>query len=154
MDCGFFDLQRLHRLAQTAAFFMIRGRTNLRFRRTYSHAVRNESGVDVRSDIRDQLRRVRYHYEETGKTLTLLSNTFMILVLTIADLYRSRWQIELFSNTNRISGSGRSTAPPRSVAADPTRAASQTPRMRPVDSPRGRPWSIIPPAIGMSTVSI
>jgi transposase len=44
----------------------------------------------------DRLRRVRYHHEETGKTLTFLSNNFMIPALTIADLYRSRWQIELF----------------------------------------------------------
>jgi len=107
MDRGFFDLQRLHRLAQAAAFFVIRAKTNLRFRRIYSHAVSKESGVMSDQTIvltgktsiaryPDQLRRVRYHHEETGKTLTFLSNNFMIPALTIADLYRSRWQIELF----------------------------------------------------------
>ena len=106
MDRGFFDLQRLHRLAQAAAFFVIRAKTNLRFRRIYSHAVSKESGVmsdqtivltGKTSNARypDQLRRVRYHHEETGKTLTFLSNNFMIPTLTIADLYRSRWQIEI-----------------------------------------------------------
>jgi hypothetical protein len=45
MDRGFFDLQRLHRLAQAATFFVIRAKTNLRFRRVYSHAVSKESGV-------------------------------------------------------------------------------------------------------------
>jgi hypothetical protein len=107
MDRGFFDLQRLHRLAQAAAFFVIRAKTNLRFRRVYSHAVSKESGVMSDQTIAltgktsvarypDQLRRVRYHHEETRKTLTFLSNNFTIPALTIADLYRSRWQIELF----------------------------------------------------------
>ena len=107
MDRGFFDLQRLHRLAQAAAFFVIRAKINLRFRRIYSHAVSKESGLISDQTIAltgktsvarypDQLRRVRYHHQETGKTLTFLSNNFMIPALTIADLYRSRWQIELF----------------------------------------------------------
>jgi Transposase DDE domain len=52
MDRGFFDLQRLHRLAQAAAFFVIRTKTNLQFRRVYSHAVSKESGVMGRSDHR------------------------------------------------------------------------------------------------------
>lgn len=107
MDRGFFDLQRLHRLAQAAAFFVIRAKTNLRFRRIYSHAVSKESGLISDQTIAltgkksvarypDRLRRVRYHHQETGKTLTFLSNNFIIPALTVADLYRSRWQIELF----------------------------------------------------------
>jgi transposase len=107
MDRGFFDLQRLYRLAKAGAFFVIRAKTNLRFRRIYSHAVSKESGVMSDQTIAltgkksiarypDQLRRVRYYHEETDKTLTFLSNNFMIPALTIADLYRSRWQIELF----------------------------------------------------------
>ena len=107
MDRGFFDLVRLYRLNTAGAFFVIRAKDNLRFRRIISRPVDRTSGV-----ICDQvvvltikvsakryparLRRVRYRDPQTGKTLIFLTNNFDIPPRAVADLYRCRWQIELF----------------------------------------------------------
>ena len=107
MDRGFLDFARLYRLTTAAAFFVIRARSDLKCRRLYSHPVDKATGVQcdqtialtaARSIARypDKLRRVRYRDPETGKRLVLLTNNFTLPARTVADLYRCRWQIELF----------------------------------------------------------
>ena len=107
MDRGFFDLVRLHRLHAAGAFFVIRAKDNLRFRRIVSRPVDRSDGLicdqiialAIKVSARRypaRLRRVRYRDPKTGKTLVFLTNNLDLPALTIADLYRCRWQIELF----------------------------------------------------------
>lgn len=107
MDRGYLDFERLHLLDQFAAFFVIRAKSNLRFRRLYSHPVERSSGLRCdqtivlsgfysSKDYPDKLRRIKYHDAETGKTLVFLTNNFTLAPLSIAQLYRCRWQVELF----------------------------------------------------------
>lgn len=107
MDRGYLDFQRLHRLHQAGAYFVIRAWKNLRCQRRYSHTVDTSTGL--RSDhtilltgryTRDlylsPLRRVRYIDPERALKLVFLTNNFTVPPLTIAQLYKDRWQIELF----------------------------------------------------------
>lgn len=107
MDRGFLDFQRLYRLQMALTYFVIRPKGNLAFRRRYSHPHERSSGV--RSDQTIvltgpktatlyplALRRVHYYSAETDQRLVLLTNNFSIPALTVAALYRYRWQIELF----------------------------------------------------------
>lgn len=107
MDRGFVDFQRLYRLQTALAFFVIRSKGNLAFRRRYSHS--HERATGVRSDQTIvltgplssklyplALRRIQYYSVETNQRLVLLTNNFSIPALTVAALYRYRWQIELF----------------------------------------------------------
>jgi hypothetical protein len=107
MDRGFLDLARLHRLTQAAAFFVVRTRSGLSLKRTLSRPVDRNSGVICDQNVRlafsgsarkypERLRRVGYRDPQTGKALQFLSNNFVLSPLTIAELYRRRWQIELF----------------------------------------------------------
>jgi hypothetical protein len=107
MDRGYVDFQRLHTFTRFGASFVIRAKRNLQFQRRYSHSVDRSTGLVcdqtvVLTTLRsvegypDLLRRIRYKDAETGKTLVFLSNNFALPALTIAELYRSRWQIELF----------------------------------------------------------
>jgi Domain of unknown function (DUF4372)/Transposase DDE domain len=107
MDRGFFDLVRLYRLNVSGAFFVVRAKNNLRFRRITSRPVERTGGLicdqiialTLRSSAKRypaRLRRVRYRDPDTGKTLIFLTNNFQLPPRTIADLYRCRWQIELF----------------------------------------------------------
>jgi IS4 transposase len=107
MDRGFIDFQRLYRLHTELAFFVIRTKSNLAFRRRYSHP--HDRATGVRSDQTIiltgpktanlyplALRRVHYYSAEREQRLVLLTNNFSIPALTVAALYRYRWQIELF----------------------------------------------------------
>ncbi len=107
MDRGFLDFQRLYRLQTELAFFVIRTKSNLRFRRRYSHP--HDRATGVRSDqtivltgpktatlYPIALRRVHYYSAETDQRIVLLTNNFSIPALTVAALYRYRWRIELF----------------------------------------------------------
>ncbi len=107
MDRGYIDFSRLHRLTQSAAFFVVRARANFRFRRLYSHPIDRSSGLRCDQTVRttgvhsahtypDKLRRVSYRDPESGNTLTFLTNNFTLPALTIARLYKRRWQVELF----------------------------------------------------------
>lgn len=107
MDRGYFDLVRLDRLARAGAFFVIRAKSNQRLRRLAAHPIDRQSGVEgdhiVAFDLGvsaakypDQLRCVAYRDPETGRALVFLTNNVHIPARTIADLYRCRWQIELF----------------------------------------------------------
>ena len=107
MDRGYLDFARLHRLAAAGAFFVVRGKIKQRVRRITSRPVDRTTGIicdqtvvlTIRQTARKypaKLRRVRYRDPETGKTLIFLTNNFQLPSRTIADLYRCRWQIELF----------------------------------------------------------
>jgi hypothetical protein len=107
MDRGYLDFARLFRLTQVGAFFVIRSRSNTRVRRRYSHPVDRTAGLICDQTIvldgqysgttyPDKLRRIKYHDAETDKTLVFLTNNFAPPALTIAQLYRCRWQVELF----------------------------------------------------------
>ena len=107
MDRGYLDFERLHRLHKAGSFFVTRGKSNLKIERRYSHPVDRSTGL-----ICDQtvvltvfysqkgfpapLRRIRFKDPESGKTLIFLTNNFTLPPLTITQLYRCRWQVELF----------------------------------------------------------
>ena len=107
MDRAYLDFTRLYSLTQFYAFFVTRAKTNLQFRRLYSHPIDKSiglkcdqtivlTGINSAKEYPDKLRRTRYYDAETDKILTFLSNNFIIPALTIAQFYRCRWQIELF----------------------------------------------------------
>ena len=107
MDRGYTDFTRLYILTRCLAFFIIRAKSNLDFRRIASHTIDSSSGVlrdqvIVLSGIKtsqyypEKLRRVKYHDSETNKTLVFLTNNFNLSAVTIAELFRYRWHIELF----------------------------------------------------------
>jgi hypothetical protein len=107
MDRGYLDFERLHVFAQCAAFFVTRAKSNLTFRRLYSHPIDKRTGLKCDQTIvltgfythkryPEKLRRIKYYDPETGKDLVFLTNNFLLPPLTIAQLYRCRWQIELF----------------------------------------------------------
>lgn len=107
MDRGYIDFARLFAFNLTGAFFIIRARANRLFRRLYSHPVDKATGLICDQTILlngknsslvypGKLRRVRYFDAETKKNLVFLSNDFTLPALSIAKLYRRRWQVELF----------------------------------------------------------
>ena len=107
MDRGYLDFERLFSLTKGAAFFVTRAKSNTKWRRLYSHPVDKTTGlicdqtimltgIATKKDYPEKLRRVKFRDAETGKTLVFLSNNFTLPALTIAQLYRSRWQVELF----------------------------------------------------------
>lgn len=107
MDRGYLDFFRLYGLTQAAAFFVIRAKRNLSCRRLYSHAVDRSTGLICDQTIvlsgavsakfyPEKLRRIKYRDAETGKILVFLTNNFTLPPLTIAQLYRCRWKVELF----------------------------------------------------------
>ena len=107
MDRGYLDFARLHRIHESGAFFVIRGKRNFRFKRLYSRKTNRPAGVQcdqvvtlenfyVKKDYPSKLRRIRYYDAESGKRFVFLTNNFILPAGTIADLYRCRWRIELF----------------------------------------------------------
>jgi len=107
MDRGYLDFERLYILSQCAAFYIIRAKSNLQFRRLYSHPVDKSTGLKCDQTIvlkgfytykgyPEKLRRIKYYDVETEKMLVFLTNNFTLPALTIAQLYRCRWQVELF----------------------------------------------------------
>ena len=107
MDRGYIDFARLHTLHQAQAFFVVRAKSNLQFRRVYSRPVDKETGLRCDQTIQltspksrrgypDPLRRVKFYDAEHDKRLVFLTNHFDLPALTIAELYRSRWNVELF----------------------------------------------------------
>jgi hypothetical protein len=107
MDRGYLDFARWHRLHQCGAFFVTRARQNFRCARRYSRPVDKitglrfdqtvvVTGLAAQHDYPDPLRRIGYRDPLTGKSLVFLTNNFTVPALTIAQLYRGRWQIELF----------------------------------------------------------
>src|SRR6266567_3040767 len=107
IDRGYLDFERLYVFTLSAAFFVVRTKSNILLQRRYSHPVDKTTGV--RSDhtvvlaalnsvkaYPDQLRRVSYLDVKTRKRFQFLTNNFILPALTIAQIYKSRWQVELF----------------------------------------------------------
>jgi len=107
MDRAYVDFFRLYILTQYLAFFVIRAKTNLQFRRVYSHPIDKSTGlrcdqtivltgINSAQDYPDKLRRIRYYDQDHTLNLTFLTNNFTLPALTITQLYKCRWRIELF----------------------------------------------------------
>ena len=107
MDRAYLDFARLHRFHQAGSFFVTRAKANLKAQRRYSHLVDRSTGLICdqtvtltvfysRQGFDAPLRRIRFKDPETNKTLVFLTNNFVLPALTITQLYRQRWQIELF----------------------------------------------------------
>ena len=107
MDRGYLDFARLFTLHQGHAFFVTRAKSNFKYRRRYSRAVDKTLGLvcdqtvvltthDPAQRYPEPLRRIRYNDPETGKRFVFLTNHFGLPALTIAQLYKARWRIELF----------------------------------------------------------
>lgn len=108
MDRGYVDFGRLYALHQARAIFVIRDRVNTKFRRRYSKEDIDRDqgficdqigvldGAYTGNTYPEALRRIKFRVQETGKVLIFLTNNFELPTSTVADLYKQRWQIELF----------------------------------------------------------
>ena len=107
MDRGYLDFSRLFALHQAGAFFVTRAKRGMDARRVYSMPTDRTTGIIcdqrialngfyVSQNYPEQLRRIRFKEPESGKTLVFLTNNTVLPALTIAALYKSRWQVELF----------------------------------------------------------
>jgi len=107
MDRGYLDFKRLYRWHTAGAYFVIRAKSNTKFKRRYSRSVEMNKGVKCDHTViltglnslaayPKTLRRIHYYDRETEKHFNFLTNNFVCSAQTIADLYRYRWQIELF----------------------------------------------------------
>src|SRR2546425_1584625 len=107
MDRGYIDFQRLFVFTLSSAFFVVRTKSNVLLQRRYSHPVDKSTGVrsdqtviltsfESASVYPDALRHVSYFDAETNKRLKFLTNNFALPALTIAQIYKCRWQVELF----------------------------------------------------------
>jgi len=107
MDRAYIDFTRLHRFERSKAFFIVRAKKNLRFRRRYSAPANRDSGILCDQTILldgyystqhypEPLRRIRFFDTEQQRRFVFLTNNFQLPALTVAELYRSRWRIELF----------------------------------------------------------
>lgn len=107
MDKGYIDYTRLFAITQASAYFVTRAKDNFAYRRLYSHRVDKQTGLRcdqtvvltghyAKKDYPEKLRRVKYYDEKTGVTYVFLTNNFSITALMVAQLYKERWQIELF----------------------------------------------------------
>jgi hypothetical protein len=107
MDRGYLNFERLYVLAQLLSFFVIRAKRNLNVQRIYSLPIDKSTGLQYNQAVMlitpkslesypDKLRRVKYLDAEKGKLLVFLTSNFLLPALTIAMLYKCRWQIEIF----------------------------------------------------------
>ena len=107
MDRGYVDFERLYIFTLSAAFFVVRTKSNVLLQRRYSHPVDKTTGVrsdhtviltaiDSATAYPEQLRRISYLDVATRKRFKFLTNNFTLPALTIALIYKSRWQVELF----------------------------------------------------------
>lgn len=107
MDRGYVDYDRLYSINQQGAFFVTRAKDNLVFKRLYSNRIDKKSGLRCDQVVRpagyyssrqypDKIRRVKYFDKETNRAYIFMTNDFNVSALTIASLYKHRWQVELF----------------------------------------------------------
>jgi hypothetical protein len=107
MDRGYLDFERLFRLHSAGSFFVTRGKSNLKAQRRYSRPVDRSTGLICDQTVvltgfyssqnfETPLRRIRFNDPKTGKRFVFLTNNFVLPALTITELYRCRWQVELF----------------------------------------------------------
>ena len=106
MDRGYLDFSRLYLLRQSQAFFVIRAKSNLKYRRLYSRPIKKRTGLrcdqtiilatyQSAKDYPEKIRLIRF-IDSDGRRLAFLTNNFSLKALTIAELYKSRWKVELF----------------------------------------------------------
>ena len=107
MDRAYLDFRRLYQLHQSSAVFVTRSKTNTGLRRIYSHKSDKAAGVKsdqtvaltgfyAKKDYPEKLRRVKYYDENRGRSFVFLTNQFTLPAITIAELYRYRWRVEIF----------------------------------------------------------
>jgi len=107
MDRGFIDYERLYRFHEAGSFFVTRGKSNLKAQRRYSRPADRSTGLIcdqtvvltgfyAKKDFETPLRRIRFKDPKTEKTLIFITNNFALPAFTITELYRCRWQVELF----------------------------------------------------------
>ena len=107
MDRGYLDFERLYAFHRAQAFFVTRAKRRFRFKRRYSHQVDKTTGLQCdqtivltgfypAKDYPEALRRIRYYDADTDARLIFLTNSFDLPALTVAQLYKARWRIELF----------------------------------------------------------
>lgn len=107
MDRGYVDFRRLHRFTTSSAYFVTRAKRGLDYTRRSRRAVDKATGLRCDQSIKlaglktarlypDQLRRISFHDQENDRRFVFLTNNFSLPALTIAQLYKSRWQVELF----------------------------------------------------------
>ena len=107
MDRAYLDFKRLYQLHQSSAVFVTRSKTNTGLRRIYSHKVDKATGVKFdqtvaltgyysKRDYPEKLRRIKYFDAEKGRSFIFLTNQFTLPAITIAELYRYRWRVEIF----------------------------------------------------------
>ena len=107
MDRAYLDFHRLYQLHQAGSFFVTRAKKNLKYRRRYSHPVDRSTGIICDQTIvltspvpakkyPEALRRIRFYDAEKKRTIVFLTNNFILEPWTITQLYKARWQVELF----------------------------------------------------------
>jgi len=107
MDRGYLDFRRLYILNQCMAFFIIRSKVNTKFQRLYSRTIDKGSGlrcdqtivlngINTSKQYPDKLRRVGFFDDKSERRFSFLTNNFIVPALVVAELYRCRWQVELF----------------------------------------------------------
>ncbi len=106
-DRGYIDFVRFYRIHQAGAFYFTRAKTNLNYQRIYSHPVDKSTGLrsdqtiilkdySTRKDYPERLRCISYFDADTRKRFVFITNNFHLSALTVAQLYKCRWQVELF----------------------------------------------------------
>lgn len=106
-DRGYVDYARLYKITLLSAYFVVRAKSNLQFKRIYSQKVDKSTGVQsdqigkltgfyVSQEYPEKLRKVKYYDREMNRTFVFLTNNMVLTALEIAFLYKNRWQIELF----------------------------------------------------------
>lgn len=106
-DRGYLDFDRLYRITQSGAFFVIRAKSNLKFKRMYSNKVDKSTGTIydqigkllgyyVSVDYPEKLRKIKFYDQENDRELIFLTNNFELSAQQVAFLYKERWQVELF----------------------------------------------------------
>jgi len=106
-DRGYIDYTRLFKITLLSAYFVVRAKSNLQFKRIYSLKVDKSTGVQsdqigkltgfyVSKDYPDKLRKVKYHDSEMNRTFVFLTNNTLLTAQEVALLYKNRWQVELF----------------------------------------------------------
>jgi hypothetical protein len=107
MDKGYLDYARLYAIEQAKAYFVTIAKQNFAFKRVYSNPVNKKRGIMcdqlvnfagyyANKDYSDKIRRIKYHDAEKAKTFTFLTNNRKLAAMTIANLYKERWKVELF----------------------------------------------------------
>lgn len=107
MDKGYVDFERLYRITLSKAYFITRAKSNMAYRRVYSSKVDKSTGLKfdqkikltgfyVKKDYPDYLRLIKFFDFETGTTYVFLTNNFILPAITITQLYKERWKVELF----------------------------------------------------------